>query len=146
MPVTVANITQAKTKRSLRVLLGNKWYGAYLDSGLEKGMIIEPVIETSEKAGPWIVKWTPAEGHTLPESASAEPEDERNPPAEGESATPQPARERQASNMIAPPYWLPFVSNTIAHAITAGHIREPGQIGAWAKAAAETAIALETLG
>ncbi len=32
-------------------------------------------------------------------------------------------------------FWLPFVSNQVAHAIAAGLIKEPGDMDRWAKAA-----------
>jgi hypothetical protein len=32
-------------------------------------------------------------------------------------------------------FWLPFVSNQVAHAIAAGLIKEPGDMNLWAKAA-----------
>jgi hypothetical protein len=32
-------------------------------------------------------------------------------------------------------WWMPFVSNTVAHAIQAGHIKGPGEIRTWAASA-----------
>lgn len=133
MPVTVANVQPAKSGRSLRVLIGSSWYGAYKDSGLEKGMVIEPELGTLDKGGPWVLKWKLAEGRTVDTPASAPPDHQDKPGRTGSSA-------------MAAPYWMPFTSNVVAHAIAAGLIKEPAQIGAWAKAAAETAIALEALG
>jgi len=40
-------------------------------------------------------------------------------------------------------FWLPFVSNTVAHAIAATLIQEPMQIKAWAAAAKQAAIELD---
>jgi hypothetical protein len=40
------------------------------------------------------------------------------------------------------PWWMPFVSNTVAHAIQAGFITEPGMVLDWARAAKEAALAL----
>lgn len=41
-------------------------------------------------------------------------------------------------------FYMPFVSNTIAHAIQAGLIKTPKDIGMWAFKAKKTAILLET--
>jgi hypothetical protein len=40
-------------------------------------------------------------------------------------------------------FWLPFVSNTVAHALTAGFITEPGMIKQWAAAAKQAAVELD---
>ena len=140
MPVTVLKVTPTKSGKALRVQIGDQWYGAFKDSGLVAGMVIEPVIETSDKYGPTITKWVPAQGTTIPDT-----QDERNPPPEGATIA-QDRPGRTGSSAMASPYWLPFVSNTVNAAIKAGLIKEPHQIGAWAKAVAETAIALEALG
>ena len=44
----------------------------------------------------------------------------------------------------ATPWWMPFVSNTVAHAIAAGAITSNEQIDDWAKAAKAAALALAT--
>jgi hypothetical protein len=41
------------------------------------------------------------------------------------------------------PWWMPFVSNTVAHAIQAGCIKEPADIKQWAAAARQTAMEIE---
>ena len=133
MPVTISNVQEAKSGRSLRVLIGNSWYGAYKDSGLKAGMVIEPELGTLDKGGPWVLKWKLAEGTTVPSPQNTPPD-------------PQNAPQRTGSSMMAAPYWMPYVSNVTAHAIQAGLIKTPQDIGQWAKAAAETAIALEALG
>jgi hypothetical protein len=40
------------------------------------------------------------------------------------------------------PWWMPFVSNTVAHAIQAGFITQPELVLDWARAAKEAALAL----
>ena len=134
MPVTVVKVTDSKSGKSKRVQVGDQWYGAAADCGLSQGMIIDMEVEILDKFGPWIKKWKAAAGQTVPSPQSA-PVDAYNPP-----------RERPASASMAAPYYLAFVSNTVNGAIQAGLIKEPHQISAWAKAAAETAIALEALG
>jgi hypothetical protein len=42
-------------------------------------------------------------------------------------------------------WWLPFVSNQVAHAIAAGLIKEPADMGQWARMAKLTIIALDAL-
>jgi hypothetical protein len=42
----------------------------------------------------------------------------------------------------AAPWWMPFVSNTVAHAIQAGCITDPSMVLDWARAAKESALAL----
>ena len=132
MPVTIIKVTDSKSGKAKRVQIGDQWYGANKDCGLTPGMVIEPVIESGD-FGPWIKKWAPAQ--SLPPSSPL-----------SAPVTPQDRPGRTGSSAMAAPYWLPFVSNTVAHGIAVGLIKEPHQIGAWAKAAAETAIALEALG
>ena len=54
----VQRVMVSSTKKSLRVLLADKWYGAALDSGLadKTGKWIKVEIITGE-TGPWINKW-----------------------------------------------------------------------------------------
>ncbi len=40
-------------------------------------------------------------------------------------------------------FWLPFVSNTVAHAIAAGLVKEPFALKAWAAAAKQAAMELD---
>jgi hypothetical protein len=47
-----------------------------------------------------------------------------------------------AASSGAAPWWMPFVSNTVAHAIAAGAITSNEQIDDWAKAAKAAALAL----
>ncbi len=42
-------------------------------------------------------------------------------------------------------WYMPFVSNTVAHAIAAGYIKEPIDIGAWAEGAKMAATVLDTM-
>ncbi len=40
-------------------------------------------------------------------------------------------------------FWLPFVSNTVAHALSSGLIKEPYQVKTWAAAAKQAALELD---
>lgn len=126
-PVKVATVEPSKSGKSWRVSLNGAWYGAYKDSGildaLQKNIYV--ITGTLEKGGPWILKWKVADATTA-------------------IATPTPTTRTPvaAPTSNVAPWWMPFVSNTVAHAIQAGAIKEPGEIGKWAKAAADTAVAL----
>lgn len=114
MQLTVDAVTEAKSGKSLRVKCGDTWYGAGLKSGLKKGMVIEAAVEEGQ-FGPWIDSYREANGA---------------------------AKTNGEVKSSGSPWWMPFVSNTVAHAISAGYIQDPSQIGAWAKSAMETAVAL----
>lgn len=122
-PMRVDNVELSKTGKSWRVSLGGAWYGAYKDSGildtLQKSIYV--VTGTLEKGGPWILKWKLADATTAIVAAPSAP---------------------VKAWAGGAPWWMPFVSNTVAHAIQAGLIKESAQIGGWAKAAADTAVAL----
>lgn len=123
--LTVESVQPAKTGKSLRVKANGEWYGAKKDSGIASGMTIEAETEDGD-FGKWINKWRPS--NAAPQVA-------------------QPARaavDAQASSRTpaVAAAWLPFASNTVAHAISAGYIKEPGHVSAWAKAAKEAFEAL----
>lgn len=151
MAVLVQQVQQAKSGKSLRIMLSDKWYGASLDSGLNvaQGKMIEAEIQTSEKYGPWINKWTysvaapqvppPQSGGIppTPQPAAAAPYDERNPP-------PQYAEPRKTGNgdNIAPWYW-PSVSNICSSAMQAGLIKNPNDLNQWALKWAQVSVAVK---
>jgi hypothetical protein len=122
MQLTVENVTPAKTGKSLRVKANGEWYGAKKDSGITAGMTIEAEVSDGDY-GKWIDKWKALAAQV---------------PA-------QPPAQQKTGNGTPPagtPTWLPFASNTVAHAISAGLINEPGQVSMWAKAAKEAFEAL----
>ena len=135
MAVMVEEVTPSKSGKALRVKLGGTWYNAFLDSGLngQKGKMIEAEIQTNEKFGPSIKAWRPV--------SDAAPQ--VSPPSAGHS--PQPpavAAPRYAEpNPNVAPWWMPFVSNSVAHAIAAGHVNSPEAIKTWAIAARNAANA-----
>jgi hypothetical protein len=71
---------------------------------------------------------------SIKQSSTAKPYVAPPPPGAGGSAPPRPAE--------AAPWWMPFVSNTVAHAIQAGFITDPAMVLDWARAAKEAALAL----
>lgn len=114
MQLTVEQVKPASSGKSLRVKANGDWYGAKKDSGITAGMSIDAEVEDGDY-GKWINSYRAA-------------------------GSPSPASKAPASNGAA---WLPFASNTVAHAIQAGMIQQPGQVSAWAKAAKDAFDALQ---
>lgn len=141
--VLVEDVTMAKSQKSLRVKLSGSWYGAYLDSGLNsptiKGSHIEAEIVTLEKGGPWIKSWK--QGIAAPQVQT--PPAGGIPPSQSPAAAATPYKYAEPNLNVAP-WWMPFVSNSVAHAIKAGIITAPNQIQPWAMAAKEAARGLVT--
>ena len=115
--LTIEAVTDSKTGKSLRVKAGEDWYGANKDSGLTKGMTVEAEVSDGEY-GKWIDKWKPTNGSAAPQ-------------VDGTAS----AQAKQSTTPGAAPAWLPFASNTVAHAINAGLIKEPADVKLWAAAA-----------
>ena len=123
----VADVMDAKSGKSLRIKLGSNWYGAYKDSGITKGMVIDPVIETLDKGGPWIVRYI--QTNVAPQGST--------PPSQ--AANPAPAVATPDDNIQ--PWWSAFMSNVVAHAIDKGLASTPEAINQWALKAAQVAVA-----
>lgn len=122
MLINIDNVTPKA--KSLFIKAGGKDYFAKLDSGLTAGMSIDAEIEETtynNKQYFWIQKWKPIQ--------SAEHR------AAAQAATP-------GSPMNLP--YMPFVSNTVAHAIAAGRIENPTQIAPWVKACIEALRDIDT--
>lgn len=120
---TISQVTLAKTGKSYRVKIGNDWFGAKKDSGLNEqsaGKTITYETETGEY-GTWITKWGSANGSTG-------------------AGNPVPAP-TTGVNLA----FLPFVSNVVAHAIQCGRIEGPAEIQAWADAAYSAAHNLKAV-
>lgn len=115
MQLTVDTVKQNPSGKSIVVKAGGKDYLAKSGMGIQAGMTIEAETKDSQfngKTNTWIEKWKPVAA--APTSAPA-----------GNGAAP-------AANGTA---WLPFASNTVAHAINAGLIKEPAEVKQWAAAA-----------
>ena len=136
MAVQVEEVMTAKSGKSLRVKLGGTWYGSSLDSGLNgaKGQMIEAEIQTSDKFGPWIKGWKPVAAPQVP------PPSQGGLPSASAPAAAAPYKYAEPNSNVAP-WWMPFVSNSVAHAIAAGHIQTPEGIRAWAIGARNAANA-----
>ena len=142
MSVMVEEVTMAKSQKSRRVKLSGSWYGSYLDSGIENqvGKLIEAEIVTLDKGGPWIKAWKASTGAApqVPPSQS-----QAAPAAPAAAAPHEPKYAEPAKPGTVAPWFMPFISNTVNAAITAGHIKTPNQIQAWALAARGAALAAE---
>ena len=141
MSVLVEEVMMAKTNKSLRVKLGGKWYGAYLDSGLNAPALINNQIEaeivTLEKGGPWIKGWKPV---SVGAPAAPMPSPAGHGPAAPITREREPEYAKPAPVGTVAPYWLPMASNVVAHAIQAGIITSPNQIKPWVDAARVAAV------
>lgn len=115
MQGTIAKCDVSKSGKSFRVKIGDSWFGASKDSGADKlvGKSVTAEVEETD-FGPWL----------------------ENIKAQNGSAPTAP------SNGNGDRWWMSFVSNTVAHAIQAGHISQPDQIKVWAAAAKQAASEL----
>ena len=122
----VEEVTKSKSGKALRVKLGGKWYGAFLDSGLDAvvGKMIDAEIIPNIKFGDGIGQWGMAQGASEAVKGVAE---------------------RATSTTNGDRFYMPFVSNVVAHGIAAGAIKSPADINAWARAAHDVAVALDAL-
>ena len=108
------------TQKSLVLTAGGKEYFAKKETGITAGMTIEADLKVSDyngKSYTWVEKFKAINGGAAPQAG----------PGAGTSTAANPAG--------AAPVWLPFASNTVAHAINAGIIKEPADVKAWAAAA-----------
>jgi hypothetical protein len=129
MKSTIEAIRLSKSKKTYQVMLMGKWYNASLDSGLDetsKGCLIEADVETTEDFGSWL--------NEVKVLKSAEPAYDIRDKIPHGIVTFSPDR-----------FYMPFVSNVVAHAIAAGAIKDYPAISQWAKAARDAAVALDML-
>lgn len=114
------NIEKVKpTAKSLVLTAGGKEYFAKKETGITAGMTIDAEVEDSDYNGKtysWVKKFKST--NAAPQAPTASPHVGGN-----------------GSAGAAP--WLPFASNTVAHAIQAGIITAPNHIEAWTRAAKE---------
>lgn len=122
--IRIDDIQESKSGKSWNVKSGDKWYTAYKDSGIDKlkGQTIEAEVEPFGKGGMGIKSYKVGGSSPLPG------------PSTGIPTYPQ----------TSAPFWMPFASNVVAHAIASGLVRDPLEIKQWvlaAKQAAESAVA-----
>ena len=143
MEVRVDEVRLAKSKRCYNLVLSGQKYLGSLDCGLNAniGKWIEAEIKPSNNPDfpAWIGKWVHiAEPNAAPQVPT--------PPMQATGNSPQspaPAAAAPYNPVPTTPYryaepnampWLPMASNVVAHAIAAGKIETPNQVGAWVRA------------
>jgi hypothetical protein len=119
---TVQSCDKSKSGKSWRVKIDGKYYGAKFDSHLETaiGKAVDFNYKTTD-FGEWIESWA------YTQAPASAPANTAVKPSNGDR------------------WWLPFVSNQVAHAIAAGRIQTPADMNAWAKAAKECVLATDIL-
>ena len=145
MAVQIEAVAKTKSGKGLRVKLSGTYYNAFLDSKLDMqpiGTWIEAEIKTHEKFGPYVDGWRPVQGAApqvpLPQAGSVPPVP---PPAVAAPLTREPVYAEPSDNIA--PWFMPFVSNTVAHAIEKGLISSPIGINEWALKAAQVAVSVK---
>lgn len=126
MQLTIENVKTNSSGKSLSVTAGGKSYLAKTGCGIQAGMTIDAELKESFYNGKtliWIEKFKPVNGSAGPQV--------RNTADGSEGAAPR------TPTAVAAPVWLPFASNTVAHAINAGIITAPNHIEAWTRAVKE---------
>jgi hypothetical protein len=104
------------TAKSLVLTAGGKEYFAKKETGITAGMTIEAELKASDYNGKtytWVERYKPVNGSAAPQAAPA---------ASGHAA---------GAPAGAAPIWLQMASNTVAHALNAGVLKEPSDIKAW---------------
>ena len=127
MPIgKVENVSPTKSGKALRVKVVGNYYNAFLDSGIDKvvGQTIDFQVTPDKGYGPGIGQWGPA----VNQPQASAPQAPNSPVAASGDR-----------------FYMPFVSNVVAHAIAAGRVQNPADLNAWAKAAYDAAQALDTL-
>jgi hypothetical protein len=129
----ITAVNKSKSGKALRITLNGKTYNAFLDSKLDEalGKVIEAQITPDKGYGEGIGQWAYSNAPAQPGPANAAPD-----PINRATVTPGASGDR---------FYLPFVSNTVAHCIAAGLIKNPSDVSPWAKAAYDAAQALDAL-
>src|SRR3990167_5711722 len=108
----VQTVTLSKSGKSYQVQIGGQGYFAKLDSKLDKavGQAIDFSVDPSDYKGKvvnWVKEWDFDRGAPAPAPAA---------PLAGTVLVP--------SSMPRARWYMPFISNTVAHAITAGLVKD----------------------
>ena len=125
----VNTVTLSKSGKSYQVQIAGQGYFAKLDSKLDKavGQAIDFSVDPSEYKGKvvnWVTDW----------------DFDRGPPA----PVPIPANPPLIKVPFPSDHWyMPFISNTVAHAITAGLVKDSPSLAQWATAAYRAAMQIE---
>ena len=117
----------SQSGKGYRVKIGGQYYGASLKSQLNQH--VGKTIDFQEENG-FVGSWGIVTS-ALPTTMNA-------------GSAPRPASASVGGDK-GDRFYMPFVSNTVAHCIAAGLIKTPGDLNQWARAARDAAIALDAL-
>lgn len=129
MQLTIESIKTNPSGKSIVVKAGGRDYLAKVGMPLQAGMTIDAELKDSQfngKTNTWIEKWKQV--NVAPQTMG------NTQPVHGAAVS--------GSSAGAAPVWLPFLSNTVAHAIQAGLITDPSHIKLWAAAAKQAFVEL----
>src|SRR3990167_9819129 len=133
----VQTVTLSKSGKSYQLQIAGQGYFAKLDSKLDKavGQAIDFSIDPSDYKGKvvnWVKEW----------------DFDRNPPPSPVTASmvhPNPPMQPvYAASQSRDRWYMPFISNTVAHAITAGLVKDSPSLAQWSTAAYRAAMQIET--
>ena len=138
----VDSITKSKSGKAWRVNISGTFYGANFDSRITDalGKVIDFDYDDG-KFGLWLKTWGPV---TMVPTQAVPLVPGNITSAQQQAAIPIP-QFTVPNKVNGDRFYMPFVSNTVAHAILAGLIKTPADLNQWAKAAHDTAIALDAL-
>lgn len=129
MKGTVESVRNSSSGKSWRVKIAGKEYGANFDTKLDQAVGKGIDFEWDDgKFGLWIKSWDFDRSGAVPA-----PQAPVAPPSQS------------SGHSNGDRFYLPFVSNTCAHAIAAGVIKTPQDLNQWARAAHDVAVALDAL-
>jgi len=125
----VNTVTLSKSGKSYQAQIAGQSYFAKLDSKLDKavGQAVDFSIDPSEYKGKvvnWVKDWDFDRGVPTP--------------------APQPVQMPAQLSQPRDRWYMPFISNTVAHAITAGLVKDSPSLSQWAIAAYRAAMQTET--
>jgi hypothetical protein len=133
----VDSVNLSKSGKSYQVQIGGQGYFAKLDSKLDQalGKTIDFSVDPSEYKGKvvnWVKEWDIDRALTLPTPSAPTP-----------TPAPMPAPMPAAYALPRDRWYMPFISNTVAHAITAGLVKDSPSLAQWATAAYRAAMQIE---
>lgn len=121
----IEKVELSKTKKSYWLTTDQGSFNAKLNSGVEQ-LKSGDTIEAQTGESEWQGKVTKTiESFSVVQGAKT------------------PSKAQNSSNGSVDRWYMPFISNTVAHAIQSGLIKEPGDIGEWARAAYRVAVTVD---
>ena len=147
----IAAVKRSKSGLTLGVKFENydQWYTTKaweLENAIGKSIDFDPSEQLFTGGGScwWLNDYTWADGAAPPPPVHAPPPGPPTPPVSAyqDSQTAAAPQTAPVTSQRDPTIYLPFVSNTVAHAIQAGLVKSPADIQGWATLAFEAAKVL----